>query len=243
MNKPKVFVCTPVHYHIEYATYECVNHLIATTKNANIITWKHKLGDSLISRVRNQMAADFLKTDADYLLTIDSDLIFPCGGFLPVLPNTVPFNVDNWKLNSLDVLLAHNKEIVSAVYFKKNQPHGPSLRLLEDPHNCSESDSKAWDYPWLKMDKLVEVRYASTGFMLAHRSVFEKIPPPQYQPFVYNGEYLSEDWAFCQRARDLGFSIYVDPVLQLGHIGFYVYTAANYMLEKRIRDSGGVLKL
>jgi len=243
MPKPKVFISTPIHYHIEHATQECVNHLRATAHSAEIITWQLEMGDSLISRVRNRMASRFLDSTADYLLTIDSDVIFPCGGYMPKLPNLVPFNNEVWKRNSLDVLLAHQEGIVAAVYFKKMSPHSPSLRLLEDRHNISEADSQAWQYNWLNMTGLLEVRYASSGFMLIHRRVFEAVPYPWYQPYVYRGEYLSEDWAFCQRALDAGYRIYVDPSLQLGHIGSYVYTAGDFLLEKQIRSSGGVLRL
>ncbi len=242
MSAPKVLICTPVHYHIEFATQECIQNLRTTTK-ADVIGWKLKMGDSLISRVRNQMAEDFLKTDAEYMLTIDSDLVFPCGGFMPNLPNTTFFDPNRWKQNALDVLLSHQKDIISAVYFKKIRPHGPSLKFLEDGYNSDENDSVATKHNWMQMQGLLELRYVSTGFLLVHRKVFEAFEYPWYQPYVYEGEYLSEDWAFCQRAHDKGFSIYADPSLQLGHIGQYVFTAADYMIQRKIVQNGGKLTL
>ncbi|KKM80817.1 hypothetical protein LCGC14_1335930, partial [marine sediment metagenome] len=44
----------------------------------------------------------------------------------------------------------------------------------------------------------------------------------------YKDEYVSEDWAFDQRARELGYSIWADPTIKLGHMGNYVYTLKDY---------------
>ena len=56
---------------------------------------------------------------------------------------------------------------------------------------------------------------------------------PFYMPFCYefNGEriYLSEDYAFCQRAIEAGFTIYANPAVRLGHLGQYVYRLENML--------------
>jgi hypothetical protein len=71
-----------------------------------------------------------------------------------------------------------------------------------------------------------------------HRRVFDALVPtvplcmgstdasfwPLWQPFWVEDEhaggwnYLSEDWAFCERARQAGFKVWVDPSIKLGHI-------------------------
>ena len=45
-----------------------------------------------------------------------------------------------------------------------------------------------------------------------------------YQPYIFTHptgfrEYLSEDWAFCQRAKDIGIPIYVHGGVQCSHWG------------------------
>ena len=35
---------------------------------------------------------------------------------------------------------------------------------------------------------------------------------------------LGEDLSFCHRARSIGYKIYVDPEIKLGHCGHYIVT-------------------
>ena len=52
-----------------------------------------------------------------------------------------------------------------------------------------------------------------------------------FAPFVVeteNGvEYLSEDWAFCERVRQVGLQVWADPSVWLGHDGSAVITPAD----------------
>ena len=50
---------------------------------------------------------------------------------------------------------------------------------------------------------------------------------PYFQPLVRpDGEnhwYLPEDYAFCHRARDCGYSIMADPTIRLWPMGSYAF--------------------
>jgi hypothetical protein len=90
---------------------------------------------------------------------------------------------------------------------------------------------------------LVDVRYLGTGFLCTQRIVYEDIqrtfslPPcntrfgaavvPYFLPMVIPAGashwYLGEDYAFCERARQSGHRVVVDPAIQLGRIGRSVY--------------------
>jgi hypothetical protein len=48
---------------------------------------------------------------------------------------------------------------------------------------------------------------------------------------------LGEDLAFCKRAKDLGYEIWAEPMVKLGHVGHLVIYP-DY--EERFRDSIGV---
>jgi hypothetical protein len=39
--------------------------------------------------------------------------------------------------------------------------------------------------------------------------------------------YMGEDFLFCDRARELGFDVWIDPSISLGHMGVQEYTG-NY---------------
>lgn len=90
---------------------------------------------------------------------------------------------------------------------------------------------------------LYEARYAATGFMYTHKSVYESIVSkfqlkrvkiwggqhnvyPYFFPLIHNEEYLGEDFAFCHRAREAGIRIFSDTRVRLAHIGKYSYSFA-----------------
>src|SRR4030095_3185671 len=47
----------------------------------------------------------------------------------------------------------------------------------------------------------------------------------------------SEDWNFCDRARDLGFKVYADTKVQLRHIGDAVYPLEHQVKESNARQN------
>lgn len=87
---------------------------------------------------------------------------------------------------------------------------------------------------------LYEVKYAATGFMYTHRSVYESIAKhynmqrvkiwggqynvyPYFYPMIYDNEYIGEDFSFCHRATQSGIKLYCDTRVVLAHIGKYSY--------------------
>lgn len=88
---------------------------------------------------------------------------------------------------------------------------------------------------------LYEIKYAATGFMYTHRSVYDAIVKnenmkkvkiwggqyevyPYFYPLLLNDEYLGEDFAFCHRLRSAGIKLYCDTRIKLAHIGKYSYS-------------------
>ena len=99
----------------------------------------------------------------------------------------------------------------------------------------------------LPLGQLVEIRDATTGFMLIRRAVFERIitanpdlayvtyakTPREEAPFYFSffdtsldpreRTYLSEDFTFCRRWQALGGKVWLDPLINLGHLGTLEY--------------------
>jgi len=169
-------------------------------------------GDSLVTRARNKIAREFLASDKNYLMFVDSDIIFTRA--------------------QINKLRKSNKDIIGGVYLKKKLPYAP----VANGQIRTEGD-------------LMVMREIGTGFMMIHRRVFERMieayPEIEYRPDsdeekgVYhdffrvgkfngekvnsNGRYLSEDYFFCMVARELGFNIYYDPSVLVGHAGGGIY--------------------
>jgi len=181
------------------------------------------VGESLVCRARNRLACDFLASDATHLLFIDSDLIFS------------PEHVDRIAAHA-----ARGVPIVAGLYPKKQRALGWVCNVLEP---CPEPDEH----------DLQPVKYAGTGFLCIARSVFEAMmaayPEARYDPddgdawdrdlweFFPVGirecpetgrrRLLSEDWWFCQRARDLGYEVMMDTRIVLKHVGQFIYPFDN----------------
>ena len=96
------------------------------------------------------------------------------------------------------------------------------------------------------------VEYAGTGFMMIARPVFEKMKKEfevdarnalEYETKdgktawaffdteLRNGCYLSEDYLFCERWRDMGGSIWMDPTVRLLHHGAFAYGAEEHAVK------------
>jgi hypothetical protein len=91
-------------------------------------------------------------------------------------------------------LLAHGKDVVGVLHVDRNWP-------------CVEPTP---DGP----PGLYEVDVVGAPGMLVHRRVFERVDPP----FRYWETGANEDFDFCYRAREAGFSVWQDSTLTLGHI-------------------------
>lgn len=209
----KLFIGLPIYGAMDAQFATC---LIALHLNppCNEFLVGPNLGDSLVSRSRNTITANFLATDATHLLWLDSDLIFS------------PAHVKR--------LVAHDKEIVGGFYPKKAQ--GP-LEWV-----CNSLVPAAPVQP----TGLQEIRYAGTGCMLIQRAVFTRMIAAFGPRLIYTSDttgrpeydfwtvgvyefpdgsrrYLSEDWYFCQRWRDLGGQIWGDTKIVCKHVGQAVY--------------------
>ncbi|SAL80020.1 hypothetical protein AWB71_06025 [Caballeronia peredens] len=191
-------------------------------------------GDSLVTRARNEAVAKFLLDPSfTHLFWIDAD---------------IGFTVDQ----AFRLLLA-DRDVVAGVYpikrfeWPAELPAGLnkqtfSTLYLRYPVNAHDGVSTTIDE-----DGFLEVSEAPTGFMCIRRNVFEamiaRLPELKYVPdgppdtpirdLCYRffdvmvepstNRYLSEDYGFCRRWRDLGGRVFVDTRSKLSHQGTYTY--------------------
>jgi len=165
--------------------------------------------DSLISRARQNELVRFLQGKYDLLFSMDDDIVIQENGITKLAENH------------------HHLGIVAGVYRLKGvQPH-IAVRLPPDNPGWSKILGKPLVTPAV---------YVSTGCMMVSRDVvlgmiakyprltYNRIEPDDtgfalYMPFIHNNEYLSEDWAFCQRALDADFKVWVNGGVKCGHWG------------------------
>lgn len=192
------------------------------------ITVSNAVGDSLIDRARCREASDFLnKTDADVMLMVDDDIQF-----------------DPMDAVKLCKEANERKGIVAATCVVKRE-EGPWV-ATKPLDGCPPIIFAADSEP-------VEVQWAGAGMIAFHRNVLTdmihqlKLPMlhptdlrfyPFFQTMIWdhpNGDklFLSEDWAFCERARLCGYKIWLDPSIRTTHWGVYGYTPDDMLRPER----------
>ena len=191
--------------------------------------------DALVSRSRSVMMESFLRNPSvgDVLIFVDSDIVWPPGA-----------------LEKLARACLETGDIVCGLYPVRDtaNPH-VALRLFPGQKVEVGEDGKV----------LTEVMYAATGFMAVHRRVVEGVAaelplvfsgPREFHPFFLcfiadDGEMLSEDYAFCDRASQLGHRVWLDRSIMLGHQGLRTYTVrdlqydAGMQVQQLTIDEGG----
>lgn len=124
-------------------------------------------GDAFVAHSRNSIVDAFLKTDLEYMLSIDDDMVLPIG-------NAEWFKMySGWKwmpeefagLNTIDRLMSHKKSVVGALYFGR-YAHGPPV-FAEGVNE--EAAKLARSAP---IDRIQATNWVGTGCILIHRQVF-----------------------------------------------------------------------
>ncbi len=118
--------------------------------------------------------------------------------------------------DTIERLLAHQKDIAGASYVMRRPPFRLTHTNLDETHTLGKG--------------LYEVMRLPTGCMLIDMRVFEKTGKPYFRvPWGNDGNYVSEDNDFCDRARERGCSIWLDADLtpELRHLGQYPYSTAD----------------
>jgi hypothetical protein len=123
-------------------------------------------GDAFIAHARNHCADVFLQSKLDWMLTVDDDMIVPCGDARWFNAHT-GFNFPEKfaGLNAIDRLMSHGKTLVGAAYWGRHV-HGNGT-WNESTHPKEAEFARSGPHDIIKPTKWV-----GTGCMLIHRSVF-----------------------------------------------------------------------
>ncbi len=195
--------------------------------------------ESLITRARNALTHNFLKTECTHLLFVDADIRFD--------PMQVP------------AMITADKDIICGVYPKKEVNWHAVRKAIAD--GVEDADLKYHTGSWVvnlkdyaseatvPINSPAEIWQGGTGFMLIKRGVFETMKPhcPVYRNDTLDQsggikqgdeiiEYfatsiepetqrlLSEDYHFCYNWRTkCDGKIYAAPWVQLAHMGTYFF--------------------
>ncbi len=161
---------------------------VLISAKATVTGYSMRQGGDIVS-ARTFCVQDAIAKGATHIFFIDSDMQFP--------PDV------------LDRLLAHDKEIITVEYNRRQLPESPVTQPLEE-----KSDTE-----------LYKARVIGAGCLLIKLSVFEEIEKPWFN-FGRDSTgmvVIGEDTWFRNTAGDAGIDTWIDPTIKVGHVGEYVY--------------------
>lgn len=242
LRKNKIFIATPMYGGMCCGMYmkSCLDLQTIFQQYGIPSRFSFIFNESLITRARNYLVDEFLRTDFTHLLFLDADIHF----------------------NPQDIIamLALDKEVIGAPYPKKAMNWG---NIAEAARKHPELDPKelenvVGDYVFnvvkgterFQVSEPLEVMEIGTGYMMVKREVFPKFeaayPQLRYRPdhvgqknfdgqrYIHayfdtvidpaSERYLSEDYMFCQWYRAIGGHIWLCPWIQTQHVGTYAFT-------------------
>jgi len=180
---------------------------------------KSKTAFSIIETIRNNKDLDFFPIFqyGSYVCENRERIVdIACMG----LCSHILFVDDDMSFGSdtLSRMLAHDKDIVGTLYNFRKMPRETVVKFFDENGNTVNS------IPEIPQE-LFKVAGIGTGLALVKTDVFDKIESP-YFPIDRDKEgniVLTEDIGFCERARDKGFDVWLDPTISVGHIGLIAF--------------------
>lgn len=197
----KVFIAVPTFETIHTEAFKSIYNLDIPRETRT--TFEAVKGYDC-ARARNQIIKNFLETDYDYLLMVDSDIILP--------------------EDTLHCYLSNPENVVLGFYPRKCEPDISEIFKLTDLGYRKENR-----YTMKELDILdkstktnpfhrVPVNGGGFGCSFITRGILENMNYPYFEYVNYpNGDILSEDLYFCSNARHL-YPIYVDTRIRCKHI-------------------------
>lgn len=168
--------------------------------------------NSLIYDARNKFCQQAIEGEFDYILWLDSDMVFPSY--------------------VLKQFMQDDKDIVAGLYFRRNYPFTPVAfsELRRENGILKMKDLEEWS------SDLFEVDGVGFGCVLMKTDCLFDIAGREGGIWFTPTPDAGEDAAFCLRAKEYGYKIWIDPTVKLGHVGQTVITEGVYNSRRKVKS-------
>jgi hypothetical protein len=248
LRKRKLFIATPMY------GGQCAGMFARSIADLSALCTQYGIplqfyflfNESLITRARNYCCDEFMRSDAEHLMFIDSDI-----GFNPQ---------DVIALMALQAQDPEKYDIIGGPYPKKcisweKIKHAVDKGVADEDPNVL--DKFVGDYVFnpkggqgsIAIGEPCEVLEIGTGFMMVSKQAMKKFAD-SYQQYLYRPDhirtehfdgsrkimmyfqaevdpkserYLSEDYWFCQKAQEIGLRTWFCPWMKMQHVGTYIF--------------------
>lgn len=169
-----------------------------------------EVGNAMIADCRATIVAKFLESAATDLVFVDADVTFEKGALVR--------------------LVDHPVEFVAGIYPYRRDPIDYPISWIQERDELIATNG------------LLEVEGVPAGFMRCSRAMLEKMVDHYPDTVFLNAHTESktahalfdtyrigkmkfgEDYAFCRRWKDIGGKVWIDPEINMGHVGFKTFT-------------------
>jgi hypothetical protein len=248
LRKNKLFIGTPMYGGSAAGLYtRSIADLSALCTHYGIqLQLYYLFNESLITRARNYVCDEFMRSESNHLMFIDADIGFNPHDVIALLALSIQEN------NEYDVIGGpYPKKCISWEKIKRAVDKG----VADNDPNILEKF--VGDYVFnpksgsgnIPINQPVEVLEIGTGFMMIQKRTLKKFveafPQYAYKPDHVRTEhfdgsrkitqffqaeidpkserYLSEDYWFCQKVQELGMKTWLCPWMSMQHQGMYTF--------------------
>lgn len=230
--KLKIALCIPCHRQTEAKFTQCLANLITHTLGAKIEMGNELVqiefetfivSCSLLPESRNRLVAEALHWQADYMLWMDADHVFPCDALMR--------------------LLGRSKLVVGCNYARRFSPTSPTASILtgDNPSLVWTTKEKA------DADEVEEVSHFGLGLCLVDMRVYDLLDEKATEdgkehfwplftiPAKPDGiGCIGEDVHYFRLMREAGIPVHIDHGLswEVGHLSDCILTNAHAIIQK-----------
>jgi len=248
LRKRKLFVATPMYGGMcaGMFTKSCADLSAICAQYGIPLQFYYLFNESLITRARNYCCDEFMRSESEHLMFIDSDI-----GFNPQ---------DVIALMALQAQNPDKYDIIGGPYPKKcisweKIKHAVDKGVADKDPNVLEKfvgdfvfNPKGGQQS-IAIGEPCEVLEIGTGFMMISKQAMQKFsdsyPQYSYKPDHVRTEhfdgtreilqyfqaeidpvskrYLSEDYWFCQKAQQIDLKTWLCPWMKMQHVGTYIF--------------------
>ena len=198
-KKHKLAVLIPCRDTLHSAHALALTELVKFNTMNNIDTQVFMDASTILLTQRERLATQAIDLNADYMLWLDSDMVFPATTAVR--------------------LLAHNEPVVAGNYIRRQKPYkGVAYKKIGD-----------WEKPlsFDIQDELVPVAGVGMGCFLVKTNIVKNLSKPwfDFQWTPASNDFLGEDMYLCQKIAAAGHSIKIDTMLsqELHHLGTFAF--------------------
>jgi GT2 family glycosyltransferase len=219
MNKnEKVFICYATSGMVYNGFMQTIVNIVG--KRPEKVGGMFSVSGPYLTTNRNNIVREFLDSPYDWLFSFDTDIETSLEDFDKII----------------DAADAKDRPIVAGKYFIFIED-GVKICAKKINDNLDMEDGGDWleEYP---DDEVIPIWATGMGFVLIHRSVFEKIAKNNLDkkfPWFYDGyldkrgNEIGEDIFFYEQARKVGIPVHLHTGASAAHLGKIAITEKTFI--------------